>query len=517
MRISTETAVGLFIIAAVAVFLYMSYHVGSFRFDRIKYNTYTIYFNDVSGLTKKADVKIAGVKVGWVDAIELVNDGHQVKATLLVDRRYIVHADAYGIIRQEGFLGSRHLELIPGDPLLPPLSSGSMLTRPNKSPVTIDEMIGQFSEVATRMSSIMTTIDGAISDKDGTQALRTMVENLQESMKHLASFAGKLDRIIQDNETSLDTIVRDLRDAIPRLSENIQRNLDRVAGVLERDFDRMASQLEAGIAPIRETAQKINDGKGILGQLINDDLAYDDLRTAINGIKNYFDKIDKMRVVFDIHTESMCGPIERREMVRDSKSYVNLRLHTAEDYFYVVGLIASRNGTINRYDEERRWFEGGSCSSGCTELIPADLDLSDNKKLKYATLRSFKVRNLDKLLFNIQFGKIYGNFAFRFGLFDSTGGIGMDIDIPFGVADLRWVTTFEAFDFSGVNRYCDDDDRPHLKWLNRMFFTRNIYFTFGADDFISRFNKNVFFGVGIRFVDDDMKYLLSRVTVLAPT
>src|SRR5205823_4285470 len=100
-----------------------------------------------------------------------------------------VHADAYGIIRQEGFLGTRHLELIPGDPLLPPLHSGSMLTRPNKSPVTIDEMINQFSEVATRMNSIMTAIDTAVSDKDGTQTLRTMVENLQESMKHLASFA----------------------------------------------------------------------------------------------------------------------------------------------------------------------------------------------------------------------------------------------------------------------------------------------------------------------------------------
>jgi len=476
-----------------------------------------VYFNDVSGLSKKADVKIAGVKVGWVDAIDLVNDGQQVRATLLVDKRYVIHSDAYGIVRQEGFLGTRHLELIPGDSLLPPLPSGSMLTRPNRSPVTIDEMIHQFSEVATKMNSVMSAIDNAVSDQDGTQSLRTMVDNLQESMKHLASFAGKLDRIVSENETSFDSIVRDLRDAIPRLSDNIQRNLDRVAMVLERDFDRMASQLEEGIRPIRETAEKINDGKGILGQLVNDDLAYDDLRTAINGVKNYFDKIDKMRVIFDIHTESMSGPIERRDMICDSKSYVNIRLHTSEDYFYLVGLISSRNGTVNRYDEERRWFEGGSCGSSCSELVPLDLRLDDDKKLKYATLRSFKVRSLDKLLFNVQFAKIYGNFAFRFGLFDSTGGVGMDIDIPFGVADVRWVTTFEAFDFQGVNRFCDNDDRPHLKWLNRMFFTKNIYFTFGADDFISRYNKNAFFGVGLRWGDDEMKYLLSRITIMAPT
>ena len=133
--------------------------------------------------------------------------------------------------------------------------------------------------------------------------------------------------------------------------------------------------------------------------------------------------------------------------------------------------------------------------------------LDDWAKLKFAPFKITRYRFLDKYMLNLQFGKIYGNFAFRVGLFDSTGGIGVDIDLPLGSESFRWVTTLEAYDWRGRNRLFDD--RPHLKWLNRMFFSKTLYFTFGADDFVSR-DKNAFFGVGIRFADDDVKYLISR-------
>ena len=89
-------------------------------------------------------------------------------------------------------------------------------------------------------------------------------------------------------------------------------------------------------------------------------------------------------------------------------------------------------------------------------------------------------------------------------------GMGADVDIPFKTDKFRWVTSFEAFDFRGWNR--KHDKRPHLKWLNRMFLMRNVYFTFGADDFVSKHNANAFVGVGLRFGDDDVKYVLGSIS-----
>jgi len=57
-----------------------------------------------------------------------------------------------------------------------------------------------------------------------------------------------------------------------------------------------------------------------------------------------------------------------------------------------------------------------------------------------------------------------------------------------------------------------DDKRPHLKWINRMFFMNNIYFTLGADDFASKRNASVFAGLGVRFGDDNVKYILSSMS-----
>jgi hypothetical protein len=109
----------------------------------------------------------------------------------------------------------------------------------------------------------------------------------------------------------------------------------------------------------------------------------------------------------------------------------------------------------------------------------------------------------------LQFGKIFGPVAVRFGLFEGSSGIGVDFDIPFSSDKFRWVTSFEGFDFIGWNRL--EDRRPHLKWINKIYVMRNLYMTFGADDFISKHNSNAFFGAGIRFGDDDIKYFASSI------
>lgn len=512
MRIQIETIVGLFIFAAAGVFLYMSYQIGSFRFDRIKYSTYSVYFNDISGLSKKSDVKIAGVKVGWVDSVDLINDGQQVRANLMIDKKYVLFSDAHAVVRQEGLLGSKYLELNPGDPLLPTLPPGSMLTRPSTGPIAVDQMLRQFKGIASNIESITESMKGAIGGAEGEEKLRSLVNHMQQAAEKFSSFSQSMESLVTRNEgtvedifSDLRTVLRDLKNEIPRLSQNLQTNFERLSISLDRDFNRMATQLEKVGQPIHNIAQKIDEGQGVVGQLVNDENAARDLRIAINGVKTYFEKIDRMSVVFDIHTESMYGPFQR-ECFKDNKGYFNLRIHPTEDYFYLAGIVATQSGRLQRIEERRQWYDGK-----CNQLCPDELHLDNHDKLRFAPFKKRQYRILDTYFFNLQLGKIFGNFAFRGGLFDSTGGIGVDINLPLGNDTLRWVTTFEIFDWLGRNRL--GDDRPHFKWLNRMFFTRNFYFTFGADDFVSRHNKNAFFGVGIRFADDDVKYLLSRANI----
>ena len=190
---------------------------------------------------------------------------------------------------------------------------------------------------------------------------------------------------------------------------------------------------------------------------------------------------------------------------QNAKGYFNIRIHPNEDHFWLVGLVGSIMGYTTRKVYFREW-----ANDGCP-LFPADLELSDAARLFFANRVDVTKQKLDNYTYNLQFGKIFKDIAFRFGMFESTAGIGIDYDIPFNNEMFRWVMSFEAWDFRGRMRIADN--RTHLKWMNSMFFLRNFYFNFGADDFISRRNKNAFFGVGLRFADDDIKYILSRANV----
>src|SRR5690606_3134635 len=98
-------------------------------------------------------------------------------------------------------------------------------------------------------------------------------------------------------------------------------------------------------------------------------------------------------------------------------------------------------------------------------------------------------------------------------LFEGAFGLGADYFIPLPTEKLSWITSLEAFDFKGLQRLdFTTERRPHLKWLNRVFIFNNLYTTFGFDDFASH-NASAFVGFGLRFADDDLKYLLSKMNL----
>lgn len=520
MQFKTETVVGLFIVVALGIFFYMTFFLGVFRFDRMNYLPYTVYFNDVSGLEKKADVKIAGVKVGWVEGIELINGQCQAKAHIMVLKRYVLRTNAHAIVRQEGLLGSKYLELLPGDPTLSPLPAGQTLEKHGRSPASVDEILHKVQEIAGNVEEVSDSFQAALGGHEGKEQLRSMVDNFSEAAHRIAQFSSGLDRTLGHNEDSINTILsdlkeftRDLKEAFPGIRDSIQK----VADSVDRDVGKLAEKLENtsvaiedaalqardGFKNISSVAEKIDEGKGLIGKLINEDETYRDIKVTVQGLKHYFKKIDSLQIVFDSHGEYMYRPAENLNF-EDTKGYFNMRIHPSDDHFYILQYVVSQRGNIKRTLKEVKWFD-----EDCNELLPSELIKQGVVLPELVGTVEKRKRTLDVGRFGVQFGKIFKNLALRAGLIEGFAGFAVDFDIPFGTDKFRWVTTLEAFDFRGRDRF--DDKRPHLKWINRLFLLRNIYFVFGADDFVSKRNANGFFGGGIRFCDDDVKYLLSAV------
>jgi phospholipid/cholesterol/gamma-HCH transport system substrate-binding protein len=107
------------------------------------------------------------------------------------------------------------------------------------------------------------------------------------------------------------------------------------------------------------------------------------------------------------------------------------------------------------------------------------------------------------LLFNVQIGKRWKDIVLRGGIFESTGGVGLD----YLTFNDKLKLSFEAFDFSS-------DRRTHLKAAAEYRLFKHLYLTAGWDDFISnQGNKSPFGGFAIRFEDEDLKYILSSTPI----
>lgn len=525
-----ETRVGIFVLLALGVFAYMGLQIGAFRFDRSSYNTYVIYFKDISGLSRKADVKIAGVKVGWVEEIALVPDDKSItiaRATVMIKKEYVLYQDATAAVRQDGLLGPKFVELLPGNPLYQSIPSHTVLTAPSLEQASIDEIMRQFKHIATNVEQVTDSLKNALGGVQGEDAIKQFVQNAGATFQHFAVAAQTVATALSRNESQLDELLaigtnfKHLTEVLEQdIFPSFQQSIEKISQVFDRDFDRIATHLSStatslegaadqakdGISKVSSVMQKIDEGKGLLGKLINEDDLYLDLKTAVGGFKSYMNRMERMELVFDSHFESMHRSAENYEY-EDSKGYVDVRIHPNEDHFYMVQFASSQKGFIDRKEKLKRYID-----ENLQTIYPDTLQLTDNDKVENI-FRKEKTRiNRNSLKVGLQFGKIFGDVAIRCGLFEGTAGIGVDIDIPFNSEKFKWITTLEVFDMSGWNRI--NDRRPHIKWLNRMYFMRNLYITFGADDFVSRHNASGFVGAGLRFADDDIKYLMSSISGL---
>ena len=74
-------------------------------------NTITAYFTSATAIYPGDEVRVAGVKVGTITAIE--PQGAQAKLTLAVDRGVPIPADAKAVIVAQNLVSARYVQLAP--------------------------------------------------------------------------------------------------------------------------------------------------------------------------------------------------------------------------------------------------------------------------------------------------------------------------------------------------------------------------------------------------------------------
>jgi phospholipid/cholesterol/gamma-HCH transport system substrate-binding protein len=239
------------------------------------------------------------------------------------------------------------------------------------------------------------------------------------------------------------------------------------------------------MANIEQVAENIGQGKGVAGKLLADERLGEKVGRSIEGVTDYVDRLVKLKVQVNLRSEWLANE-------KDAKAYASIKLLPRPDKFYLIELVSDPHGIDTQTTETIVTETNGVVS----------------------TTRETRTKNEQDLSFSLQFGRRFGPLTFRLGMIESSGGMGADLHL---LKDHLTVS-FNAYQFtrpdSGLN--------PRTKlWVDYTFF-RYLYATAGADDFLNTWRsgrypggpdfsagRDVFFGGGVVFTDDDLKTLFS--------
>lgn len=470
----TELRVGLFVIGAVLIFVYLSLNIDAFRMDHNNYDSYVAYFEDTSGLLKKADVKTSGVRIGWVDNIYL-REGGKAEVHLKINKNYRLAMNAFAIIQQESLLGQRSIEIDQGDFAMGALEPGSTLAMPGKSSASVGDLIDQCRDIAHNVGDVAHAVRQAVASPHGKNRMNGTLDNIYHASETLSRELPILSNHIKNR-------------AMPAIED---------VGYAATSVGTTADRATVTFNHASKMIDNINKGKGFIGKLATEDKAYKDLTHTITQVKEYVDRLSRVQTHVDIASEYTFKTSK-------SKVYGNLFVWPSSTYFYQIQLTSSENGIIERTVTYNEWYDKNG-----KLLDTTDPSLSTRDKLEFAHRVERIHQRKNVFQFGFQFGKRFADcLTLRIGLFEGAGGFAAAYDTLFANKKLFFTTGVELFDFGGTKRI--GASKPFIKWITTLGLPSNVlYLSLGLNDIAGDQGPLPQLGCGLHFNDEHMKYFSS--------
>lgn len=299
MKQSLEIKVGLFFILSLFLFGLML-EIGNHWKIFDSGVPYKVFLASSTGLKVGDTVKLAGVEVGSISGISVLED--KVQVDFEVKRGTKIKKDSVAGIRMASMLGGQFLGISFGSTGSPDLEAGSTVKSSDSAGVDaiIDSVAGlskDAKELIVELNRNQNEVMGKISAilDENRSAVHGTVTNL-------ASITSKLDR----GDGSLGSLMNDktLYNNINALSGNLKEvsaKLERGEGTIGKMLNEEELYNQAvtavigmndGVKNITEIAKRINKGEGTVGKLVNDPALYDELRETVINLKEITAKIN---------------------------------------------------------------------------------------------------------------------------------------------------------------------------------------------------------------------------------
>ncbi len=467
----TEAKVGLFVTIGLILLFLLSTQVNKFQgFGKKGYEVQAI-INDASGLEPHAKVKMKGVEIGYVKDISL--SGTKVLVTLFIYKNARIPSDSQVLLTQESLLGTKYINIIPGN-AEKYLGEKGRLTR-QKPMASMDEMASSMAEAADELRLF-------IHEMRQTLDIGSR-EHLKKTFSNLDRLTNDLKVMVQNNRAGVESMVKNINEAAEKFA--------RMSSKFSTSADTINSDLPEIMAKLEKTVDLFKGAGGTLNNRLPAIASkFESLEDKLNSLlKENKKPLHSALVSFDNFFKKGTGTIEKLEDYVDSVTQSRLDLglkgfYLANDGKMKGGMHLDYMPTYTRH-YMLDILSAPDYSQKIGGVYAAELD---HRKGKFFA--------------SAQIGKRYENLMFRGGLIESTAGLGADY---FAYYD-KLKFSFDAFDFSAANDLRGNN--PRLRTTVRYRFLKHLDAYLGADNLLNSDAFNIFFGMGVHFEDDRIKYLL---------
>ena len=449
-------------------------------------------FEDAQGLVPKSRVVIAGISVGYIEDIRL-QDG-MARVDMHIEEGVPIHHDGWVSKESASLLGEALLVINPGSPDEALLGEGDQIRVRDSAPGT-DDILRVVSEIAESVRAVTSQLERSFgTDEAGQQ--------MQDSLRNLSEALDAVNRTIQQNEEVIARTLRNVEATTSVAGPQIIRILDNVETVTSdvrtivgenregltsaggdvteaiASINRAAHQLEQVLADVGEITGRTARGEGTIGRLTQDEALIDEVEGVVEGVGDIVGGISRLQTIVELRSEY-------NFIANTFKNYVSLRIQPREDRYYLFQLINDPRGL--------------------TEFTETTIQRSPPAEGEPRFTQETRVTRRDAFRFSLMFAKRIHFATFRFGILESTGGVGVD----FHMLDDELELTLDVFAFG-------EQAFPRFRARLAYEVVQRLWLLGGIDDAINDTSRDFFLGAQLRFNDEDLKSILPFASGAAP-
>lgn len=291
-RSINNVKLGLFVVAGLLFLIVMLYMIGRDQNLFSRNMVLRARFTNASGLVAGNNVRYAGIQVGTVKKVKLVNDT-TVEVVMLVDQQYRnnIHKNALASITTEGLIGNRIVSIIPGKGDAAIVDDGDLIAV--KKIVTTDELLETLSQSNRNIAAITDGLKATVERINNSTALwkllndeslpgnlKLAARNIRQATEKANGFVGELEGLVTDvkaGKGSLGAIITDTA-----LAVELNKALLKF-----REVGEEANQLGAVLNSLGKTVKAdIDSGQGPAHAILKDTLLVSRLNASLANIQN---------------------------------------------------------------------------------------------------------------------------------------------------------------------------------------------------------------------------------------